>query len=233
MNLDVPSETASVENNTAAVPETSRNTISEVMIVSATPEDFEYDSHGEHKVSTFSSTLASSEITNERDDPAREAPLPLTHQALQQHNFKSISADGKAIKNLLFDKTHMGPVFLDDVATNAATLAGHNAPEEQYSYPHRGSKKHFSIALANMDVQIFGADIGHQVPSVGHQGVPRYPISINDVNLSDHLPESECRDDHSSTKSPFSETSAPEAVLIPVHNSDGDTYIGIVTQFSS
>ncbi|PMD43724.1 hypothetical protein L207DRAFT_580554 [Hyaloscypha variabilis F] len=229
-------ETASLENDATNPSDASHDATSEGVIAYATLEDIRDYNYGEYKFPNATWTLRSSEFTDRVDEPAREAPLALTQQALQRHNAKNISADGKTMNKYHFDEHHMEPMSLGDTAAYASTLDGDvclKAHVEPYSYPRQHSKHHLSIALAKMDDQKFDADIGLLFPPVEYQGFYTYPTCINEVNLYDHVPEPEFYNDPSNTKPSFSESSAPEEVSFQVLNPWSDAYAGIGTQFSS
>jgi hypothetical protein len=235
-NCLVPSETASLENDATTPSDASHDATSEGVVAYATPKDIRDDNHGEYKFPNATWTLQSFDFTDRVDEPAREAPLALTQQALQQHNAKNIPADGKTMNKHPFDEHHMKPISLGDTAAYASTLDGHvclKVHVEPYSYPRQHSKHHLSIALAKMDDQNFDADIGLLFPPVEYQGSHTYPTCINEVNLYDHLPEPEFYNDPPNTKSSFSESSAPEEVSFQVLNPWSNAYAGIGTQFSS
>ena len=216
----MPSETASLENDATTPFDASHDATSEGAIAYATPEDIRDDNHGEYQLPNATWTLQSFDFTDRVDEPAREAPRVLTHQALQQHNAKNIPADGKTMNKYPFNEHHMKPMSLGDTAAYASTLDGHiclKVHVEPYSYPRQHSKHHLSIALAKMDDQNFDADIGLLFSSVEYQGSYTYPTCINEVNLYDHLPEPEFYNDPSNTKPSFSESSAPENSKHSIH----------------
>jgi hypothetical protein len=231
----VPSETASLENDATTPFDASHHATREGAIAYATPKDLSDDNHGDYKFLNATWTLQSSDITDQVDEPASEAPLALTRQALQQHNAKNIPADGKTMNKYPFDVYNMKPISLGDTAAYASTLDGDvclKVHVEPYSYPRQHSKQHLSIALAQMDDQNFDADIGLLFPPVEYLGSYTYPTCINEVNLYDHLPEPEFYNDPSKTKPSFSKSSAPEDVSFQVLNPWSNAYAGIGTQFS-
>jgi hypothetical protein len=235
-NRLVSSETASLENDATNPSDASHNVTSEGVIAYATLEDIRDYNHGEYKFPNATWTLRSFDFTDRVDEPAREAPLALTQQALQQHNAKNIPADGKTMNKYPFDEHHMKPMSLGDTAAYASTLDGHvclKVHVEPYSYPRQHSKHHLSIALANMGDQNFDADIGLLFPPVEYQAFHTYPTRIDEVNLYDHLPEPEFDNDPSNSKPSFSESSAPEEVSSQVLNPWSNAYAGIGAQFSS
>jgi hypothetical protein len=226
--------TASLENDATTPSDTSHDATGEGVIAYATPEDIRDDNHGEYKFPNATWTLQSFDFTDRADEPGRGAPLALTQQALQQHNAKNIAADGKNMNKYPFDEHHMKSISLGDTAVCASTLDGHvclKVHVEPYSYPRQCSKHHLSIALAKMDDQNFDADIGLLFPPVEYQGFHTYPTCINEVNLYDHLPESEFYNDPSNNKPSFSKSSAPKEVSIQVLNPWSNAYAGIGTQF--
>jgi hypothetical protein len=229
----VSSETASLENDATNSSDASHG---EGWIAYATLEDTRDYNHGEYKVLNATWTLRSFDLTDRVDEPAREAPLALTQQALQQHNPKNIPADGKTVTEYPFDENHMKPMSLGDTAAYAYSLDGHACLKvhvEPYSYPRQHLNHHLSIALAKMDDQKFDADIELLFPPVDYQGFHTYPTCINEVNLYDHLPEPEFYKNSSNTKPSFSESSAPEEVSSQVLNPWSNAYAGIGAQFSS
>ena len=235
-NFLVSSKTASLENDAITPSDISHDATSEGAIAYATPEDIGDDNHREYKFPNATWTLQSFDFTDRVDEPGRETPLALTQQALQQHNAKNIPADGKTMNKYPFDEHYMKPISLGDTAVYACTLDGHvclKVRMEPYSYPRQRSKHHISIAPAKIDDQNFDADIGLLFPPVEYQGFHTYPTCINEVNLYDHLPESEFYNDPSNAKPSFSKSSAPKEVSFQELNPRSNAYAGIGTQFSS
>jgi hypothetical protein len=231
----VPSETASLENDATTPFDASHHATREGAIAYATPKDLSDDNHGDYKFLNATWTLQSFDFTDRVDEPACEASLTLTQQALQQHNAKNIPADGKTMNKYPFDEHHMQSISLGNTTAYASTLDGHACLKvhvEPYSYPRQHPKHHLAIALAKMDDQNFDADIGLLLPPVEYQGSYRYPTCINEVKLYDHLPGSEFYNDRANTKPSFSESSAPEEVSFQVLNPLSNAYAGIGTQFS-
>lgn len=232
-NWLLSSETTSLENDATNPSNTSRNATNEGAIASATPEDIRDYNHRDCEFRNASWTLQSSGFNDRVDDPAREAPLALTRETLQQHNTINISAGGQTMDKSPFHEHHLKTISLGDAAADSSTSDGHNVHEGPYTCPRQRSKHCLSIALANMSHQSLDTDIGLSLSSVAHKNFPAYPTCIDEVDLYDHLPEPKFYDDSSATKPSFSESSAPGKVSCQVLDLQGTVYAGIGTQFSS
>lgn len=233
-NCLVSSETASFGNNATNPSDTSHNATSEGVIAYATSENMRDDNHGEYKFPNATWTLQSFDYPDRVDEPAREPPLALAQQALQQHNARNILVDGETINKYPFDENHMNLISLGDTAVYVSILDGHASREvhaEPYSYPRQHPKHHLSIAPAKIDDRNIDADIELLFPPAKYQGFHPYPTCINDTNLYDHLPDPAFYNDPSNTKPPFSESSVPGEVLFQVLNPWSNAYAGIGTQF--
>ncbi|KAH7348791.1 hypothetical protein BKA65DRAFT_477175 [Rhexocercosporidium sp. MPI-PUGE-AT-0058] len=228
-------KTTSLENDTTTASDRSRDATSEGVIAYATREDNRHVNHGEYQLPNATWTSQSFESFDRVDEPGRQVPLALTQQALQQHNTKNITADGRTTNKHPFDKYHMDPISLDDTVVYASILDEHVCPKghvEPYSYPRRWSKCHLSIARVEVDNQSFDADIRLLFPSVGYQEVHPYPTCINEVDLYDHSLESEFSNVPSNTKPSFF-FSAPTEASPQGLDQWSNAYAGIGTQFSS
>lgn len=235
-NCFVFSETTSLEKDATTSSDPTHDATSEGVIAYATPEDIRDDNHGERKLPNATWTLQSFDFSDRVDEPALETLLALTEQALQQHNTKNISGDGKRMNKHPFDENHMKPTSLDDTAAYASTFDGHVCLEvhaKPDSYPRQRSNHHFAIALAKIEDPNFDTDIGLLFPSVEYQGSYMYPTCINEVDLCHHLLESEFYNDPANTKPSFSEYPLPEEVSFEALNPWSNAYAGIGTQFWS
>ncbi|PVH79715.1 hypothetical protein DL98DRAFT_655285 [Cadophora sp. DSE1049] len=231
-------ETTSLENDATNPFDTSHDATHERVLAYTTSQDIGDDHRGEYKypnATWTSQSFESCDSIDRVDDPGREASLALTKQALQQHNTKNMAADGKNMKKYPFDEHHMEPFFPGGTAAYAPDLDEHAYLKEHvepYSYPRQCSRHHHSIVLAKVDNQNLDADIGLPFHPVEYQEVHPYPTCINEVDLYDHLPESEFFNDPSNIK-PSTFSSGSKEVSFQVLDPWSNAYAGIGTQFSS
>jgi hypothetical protein len=141
--------------------------------------------HNPRLVANNTGTLKSCGSTVHEIDITREVYIPLTCQALQQHNTKEASTDSDKTTQGSLPQSHVhGTNLVHTVEYTSSPVAYDHASVEPYFYPRRHPQLHIPATFPeeyeyNIDI---GTELLHQ--RTEHRGHYQYPVLIyqEDVN---------------------------------------------------
>jgi len=179
--------------------------------------------HNSRLLPNNTKTSKSCGSTVHRVDVTRDAYVPLTRQALQQHNTKHTSPDGDKTTRCALAQTHLIGINLGNPVVHTTILpADYRASAQEYFYPRLPQQPHSSATCLWEHEDNVGLGTGPLHQPIEHQSLHPYPVSINVEDVHDQIGQFGF----------YVETVPVVQQLSQAPTSHGSALAGVGTQFS-
>lgn len=172
--------------------------------------------------STETSELCGSTIHG--NDLAHETYIPLTRQALQQHNTKHTSPNSDKVTQCSLGQNYVHGISFGYTAVDTSILpADHYAEEERDFCSHTRPQLFMSAISIKEDEHKIGFGAGHPHQPIEHQCFHPYPVVIHQGDVNHQMEQVEFD---------YQEPLLVKQEMLQAWTSCGNALAGVGTQFS-